>query len=203
MVLRRETTNVFAVASEAEWPETLDPFVIYNVLYDFPPFGSGLYSTDGSNLLPIADQLWVSQALGLSAIWKWSEDLTATDPGAGFIKANNAQIKNATVLYASYIDVTGADLGAGMKSIFGPGDEILITNVDRAGLTMFTLQDPAYVDQGTYLELNVAFFEGGKQNPPADDLIQLRWFDGTAPSPTKMSGGGGYASGIPNPRGQT
>lgn len=199
MPLRRQVTNIFTVVSQAQWPETLDPFIIYNVLYELEPFGPGLYCTDGEVLVPLADKTWVSESLGLSSIWKWSDVTTGAGIPAAYMRANNAQIKNATKFFISNIDVSGNDLGAGMQNLFRPTDEILITNVDRAGLTMFTLADPPWIDQGTYLEINVLYFEGGKQNPQNDDLIQLTWYHSPAPGTTRMDIGDFYGRGIPKP----
>ncbi len=184
MTLKRDVTNVYTIDHEGAWPEELDPFVLYNVRYNFEPWGEGYYSTDGTSLVPLASASWVARTLGVNAYWKWDDSSkVGTGLAAGQIRSNEASIQNATKLYVHDTDVPGQNRGVGMRDFFEAGDLILITNVDRAGLTMFRLTDPPYVDQTDYLELNVAFFEGGKQNPSTDDLINLQWFD-SSPDPT-------------------
>src|SRR5262245_32947445 len=44
---------------------------------------------------------------GLQRPFKWSTDTTATNPGAGYAKCNNAAPDSATVLYISGFDSNG------------------------------------------------------------------------------------------------
>jgi hypothetical protein len=44
---------------------------------------------------------------GLTAPWKWSTDVTVSDPGSGYVKVNNAAINNATILSISKTDNDG------------------------------------------------------------------------------------------------
>lgn len=199
MTFPRDTTNVYSVATEAQWPEVLDPFVIYNVLYDFPPFGAGLYCTDGTTLVPLADKTWLAARQGLQALWAWNDTQTAADPGSGYMKANQAQIRDATELYVSNFTLQGEDIGPAVNDAFKQGHQLQLLNADRAGITLYDMTaDP--INNGTWSTYPVAYDLGGKQNPQLDDIIEFRWFptfDGG--QSRRMDPEGFYDGGVPLP----
>jgi len=53
----RPQQNVYVINSVEEEPEVLDPYILYNILYNRVPGGVGLYFTDGTDLFLITSSV--------------------------------------------------------------------------------------------------------------------------------------------------
>jgi len=57
-----------------------------------------------------------------TAAWKWSTSTAATDPGAGFLKINNASLGSATALYVNHTDALACDATNVVHVCYGAGN---------------------------------------------------------------------------------
>lgn len=169
-----QDTNVFVIRSADEWPGTLDPFILYNVQYDFQPGGRGLYYFDGSAIQPLATQLWVAQSTGLESHWNWNDSQVMADPGAGNMRGNAAGIASVTEFAVSHTDIRGQNV-SGLITLPAAGDEILVQNAERDSITLFQIS-AAPTNEGTWQRAPVTFLAGGSANPQNGNLMEFRWY---------------------------
>jgi len=86
-------------------------FVPYTTEPPVGPQGDTYYNTTEKRAYVSDGVKWntgSSTVAAGTADYKWSTDTTATDPGSGRIKVNNATASSATAVYASLYDQTGA-----------------------------------------------------------------------------------------------
>lgn len=120
----------------------------------------------------------------------FSTDTAATDPGAGFIKLNNATQENATVIRISQNNAILRDITPWLDVMSGSSTAPL------GVVTLFKGNDPSrylrfdlntMTDQGAYWDLAVGIVESSHDNPfVADDQVVTAFIPGVASTGTTV-----------------
>lgn len=108
---------------------------------------NGLYQAEGSNWIPL------SQTTSDTA-FLWSSDTTKTDPGAGKIKGNNADLSLITEIYLSGVTQNGATALEIWKGA-ARGDFAYISySMDNSNYILLQANDYS-VDEGGWVSISV------------------------------------------------
>lgn len=157
----------------------------------------GLYQAEGG--------AWVPTNQTLGTLYMWSADTTATDPGTGEVKGNNASENLITEVYMSKTasngaDLTGALIGLGVGSFFYSYSSEDSTSYATAVVT------GAIVDNGTWLTIPViinsfggTFADGEPINIsviPFSTLSIERLLDGVSLATSQQPTGEGEANSV-------
>lgn len=115
--------------------------------------GAGMVENDGSG-----DGRWTTKALEQGPVgsignivtgqWRWNTDTTATDPGSGRVKINNAAFASANQLYISETTTDGQNAAAVLNSLI-KNDQIILADDGAPGtFVRYSLTDPGTPNGG-------------------------------------------------------
>ena len=117
---------------------------------------------------------------GIQAPYTWDDSIVMADPGAGDIRADQANLGAAVTQIAfSKTDAFGRDLGDSFGTDLA-GQVIQLTDEDASNVRMSAVIS-AVTDNGTWLLLDVAGSEG-QGNPGDGDFFTFQWY----PSPSLL-----------------
>lgn len=123
----------------------------------------GLYQAEGSNWVSIGDTT-------PDTYLAWSTDTTATDPGAGNIKANNADLSLATEIYVSNTAGNGLDI-TDLNNQLAKGDYGLINYAADNTTYLQIFADGFAVDNGTWTTIPVSVINTAGSLPDGEAII--------------------------------
>ena len=122
----------------------------------------GLYQASGSTWTNINDTI-------SNSFFEWSTDTTATDPGSGFVKCNNADPTLATELYISTTTQTGADVKEVLSRL---GSKTVLYGADSINNANYYISDVTgpITDNSTWVTVPVVGVDG---SGPIDSGAEL------------------------------
>jgi len=96
----------------------------------------------------------------INVTYRWSNDVTATDPTTGRVKANNAILASITAVYIHSITNTGGNASAIIEAL-DTGDTLLVA-VEGSGGNFFTLDiDAIPTDNGAWYTITGTVSDSG------------------------------------------
>jgi hypothetical protein len=144
---------------------------IYAVDYDpaAPPgvataWGNELVQDDGQGVTQFtATALANISSVGggfVNTMYRWSNDITATDPTSGRVKANNATLASITAVYIHSITDTSGN-ATGIIEALRIGDGLLIAREGSGGDFFQFVVDALAVDNGAWYTITGAVTDSG------------------------------------------
>ena len=119
------------------------------------PLGMPTAPDDGNLYVAQGDQWSSSLSTSSSQIYSWSDDITATDPGIGKVKGNNADESLITEIYVSETTLNGAKIKA-MGDELAIGDLLRIKQYGAGGNYVYPKINGEPVDNGGWWTIPVS-----------------------------------------------
>lgn len=121
----------------------------------FPPNQGG---NDGMPIAPAGNlsfaegSNWVPTSGTQTTLYQWDSDITATDPGTGKLKANNADLSLITEIYVSNTSQNGADFNAVFNKLVS-GNVVYSANSEDTTTFALGEVDGTVIDNGSWFTI--------------------------------------------------
>lgn len=119
--------------------------------------------------------------------FQWDTGTTATDPGAGRVKGNNATLASITEIYVSATDGWGVDISAPLVGL-GTGNGVFLSKVGAQSNRIVATLSGTPTDNGTWISLPVTI-DASAGALSSNDQLSLEYSKGS-PGVTGATGGG-------------
>lgn len=123
--------------------------------------------------------VFIARAQGITISWLWEAGTdTSIEPAASHVRGNQNNMNIVTQYALSRIELFGRELGGEGIERMRAGDQLLVTNQNKAASFLYTL-DAAPVGQtpppATWFQVDVTPVSGSSVNPTANDQMDFKW----------------------------